>query len=561
MKNYKIHPVKRLFSLLKNNKKEVGQIYWLALFYGLISLSLPFGIQSIINFIQGGTYSTSYFVLVILITLGVIIYSILQIIELRILENIQQKIFTYAGLDFTYRFPRIKIEGLSNINARDLANRFFDSIILEKSIIKLLTDFSISAIQIIISALVLSLYHSSFMILNIIAILFLYFLFKYTFERTLNTGLKYSKIKYNTAYWIEEVANASSTFKLAGITDLPMQQTDTLLVEYLKKRNEHYRWLNIQYIGLNITKTIYILGFLLIGGIMVMEQKMNIGQFVAAEVLVITIMNGIDKVLNTLKNLYDTLISIEKIAEVTDLNLENNNYQKVIYPSSEKSMHIKINNLNFKYPDTNKDPDKNKLILKNINVEIYKNERVLITGEQNSGKSTFIKVLSSLYEIKDGDILYNNISIKNIDLDKLRYDIGIFFKEDVIFNGNIWDNITLGRDGIDKTFLFEIIERINLNDELKELSSGLNTEVKSHGFELPFSTVNKILLLRAIATQPKLLLMENITLGMSDTESEKIIDTITDKKYNWTLVCIGNDEIAHKFDTVYYFKDGHLIKK
>jgi ABC-type bacteriocin/lantibiotic exporter with double-glycine peptidase domain len=555
MKNYKIHPVKRLFSLLKNNKKEVGQIYWLALFYGLISLSLPFGIQSIINFIQGGTYSTSYFVLVFLITLGVIIYSILQIIELRILENIQQKIFTYAGFDFTYRFPKIKIEELLNINARDLANRFFDSIVLEKSIIKLLTDFSISAIQIIISALVLSLYHSSFMILNIIAILFLYFLFKYTFERTLKSGLSYSKIKYKTAYWIEEVANASSTFKLAGITDLPMQQTDTLLVEYLKKRNEHYRWLNIQYIGLNITKTIYILGFLLIGGIMVMEQKMNIGQFVAAEVLVITIMNGIDKVLNTLKNLYDTLISIEKIAEVTDLNLENNNYQKVIYPSSEKSMHIKINNLNFKYPDANK------LTLKNINVEICKNERVLVTGEQNSGKSTFIKVLSSLYEITDGDILYNNISIKNIHLDKLRYDIGIYFKEDVIFNGTIWDNITLGRNEIDKNFLFDIIERINLNDELKELSSGLSTKVYSHGFGLPFSTVSKILFLRSIATQPKLLLMENITLGMSNNESEKIIDIITDKKYNWTLVCIGNEEFANKFDTIYYLSNGQLTKK
>jgi len=555
MKEYKIHPINRLFSLLKNNKKEVGQIYWLALFYGLISLTLPFGIQSIINFIQGGTYSTSYFVLVILITLGVIIYSTLQIIELRILENIQQKIFTYAGFDFTYRFPRIKIEELSNINARDLANRFFDSIVLEKSIIKLLTDFSISAIQIIISALVLSLYHSSFMILNIIAILFLYFLFKYTFERTLKTGLNYSKIKYKTAYWIEEVANASSTFKLAGITDLPLQQTDKLLVEYLIKRNEHYRWLNIQYIGLNITKTIYILGFLLIGGIMVMEQRMNIGQFVAAEVLVITIMNGIDKVLNTLKNLYDTLISLEKIAEVTDLNLERSNYQKTIYPSSEKSMHIKINNLNFSYPKTNR------LILKNINMEINKNENVLITGEQNSGKSTFIKVLSSLYEIKDGDILYNNISIKNIDLEKLRYDIGIFFKEDVIFNGTIWDNITLGRDGIDKNFLFEIIERINLNDELKELSSGLNTQVYSHGFGLPFSTVSKILFLRAIATQPKLLLMENITLGMSNNESEKIIDIITDKKYNWTLVCIGNEEFANKFDTIYYLSNGQLTKK
>ncbi len=437
----------RLLGLISMNKKEVGQIYWLAIFSGIISLTLPFGIQLIINFIQGGTYSASYFVLVVLITLGVVIYSILQLIELRILEKIQQRIFVYAGLEFSYRFPRIKIEELLNINARDLANRFFDSIVLEKSIIKLLTDFSISLVQIVISAIVLIFYHEMFLLMDLLVVIVLYLGFKYTLKKTLDAGIEYSKEKYKTAYWIEEVAGASSTFKLAGETDLPLLKVDNYLQFYLEKREKFYRWLNVQYVILNVTKVIFILGFLLIGGIMVMEQRMNIGQFVAAEVLILTIINGFDKIINTLKSFYDTLIALEKIAEVTDLKLENGETNKLYFDSSHQGIRVEINKLNFKYPQSQR------YSLQDINLIIEEREKVLITGQNNSGKTTLIKIISSLYEISDGDIKYNNISLKNIDKEKLRQDIGIYFQEDVIFNGSIFENISLGRKNIDMDYI------------------------------------------------------------------------------------------------------------
>lgn len=555
MTNNAIKPLKRLIGLLQTNKKEVGQIYWLSLFSGIISLTLPFGIQLIINFIQGGTYSVSYYVLVVLITLGVALYSLIQIIELRIFENIQQKLFTYSGLEFTYRFPRIKIEELININAGDLANRFFDTIVLEKSVIKVLTDFSVSAIQIVISALVVCFYHNSFILLNVIIITVFYFGFKFTFDKTLKTGLLYSKYKYKTAYWIEEVANASSTFKLAGETDLPMNRTDELLIEYLNKRDAYYRWLNIQYIVINVSKTLYILGFLLIGGIMVMEQKMNIGQFVASEVLVLTIINGMDKILNTLKDLYDVFISLEKLAEVTDLNIEKQKKTDLFY-STKKGIKINVINLNFQYPQ------KNKNVLNNINLNIESNEKVLITGKNNSGKTTLIKVISSLYEIKEGDIKYNNISIQNIDKEKLRTDIGIYFHEDVIFNGTVWGNITVERKDTDSQFIYDIADKINFTKEIESFEKGYNTYIYSHGFGLSQSIINKILFLRTIATKPKLLLLENLQLNFIENERKKFIEIITDKEAPWTLICVDEiTELAEKYDTIYIMDNGQIINK
>ncbi len=556
MPQNQISPIQRLVDLLKNNKKHVGQIYWLAFFTGIISLSLPFGIQLIVNFIQGGTYSYSYYVLVVLITLGMVLYSVFQIIELRILENIQQKIFVYAGIEFTYRFPKIKIEELMNINARDLANRFFDSIVLEKSIIKLLTEFGISVVQIILSALVLCFYHSSFLLVNIIVLVILYIGFKYTFNKTLYAGIAYSRFKYKTAYWIEEVAGASSSFKLAGITELPMQKTDVLLSEYIEARENYYRWLNIQYITLNITKVVFILGFLLIGGIMVMEQVMNIGQFVAAEVLIITVINGIDKILNTLKNVYDTLISLEKLAEVTDMNIEVFDHTSAVYNDKQSGAQLNIIHLHFQYPQSLK------YALKNINLDIKSNEKVLIAGESNSGKTTLIKVISSLYAIKDGDIKYNGISIKHIDKEKLRNDMGIYFQEDVIFNGTIWENITLGRPWINEKYVYQMADKINFTKELEALSNGYNTYMSAHGFGYSLSFINKILFLRVMSTQPKLLLMENIYFNFIKEERKKIIEILTEKTAPWTLICISEiDELSKCFDTICILDKGEIIKK
>lgn len=550
-----LYSLKRLWGIVESNKKEIGQIYWLAFFSGIISLTLPFGIQLIINFIQGGTMSVSYVVLVILITLGIIFYSILQLVELRILENIQQRIFTYAGIEFTYRFPRIKIEEIMNINARDLANRFFDSIVLEKSFIKILTDFSIIAFQILISAFVVCFYHNSFILLNIFVVIIIYFGVKFTFNKTLKAGIEYSKYKYKTAYWIEEVANASSTFKLAGKTQLPIILTDNHLIEYLKKRDHFYKWVNIQYIVLNISKIIYALGFLLIGGIMVMEQKMNIGQFVASEVLIITIINGLDKIIYTLKSFYDTLIALEKLAEVTDLKLEKIK-KDALYNRFQDGMKISIRHLNFKYPSSKQN------IFTDLNMEIYSGERVLITGKNNSGKTTLLKIISSLYEINDGDIFYNNISIKNIDKEKLRYDIGIYFQEDVIFNGTIIDNITLGRDNVDQNFIEEMAREINLSPYLETLKDGYYTELNAHGYGLPLSVIYKILFLRVIATKPNLLLIENMHLNFFREDREKFVQILTNKKYQWTLICIDEmDDLKKYYDTIYILEDGSIKER
>lgn len=125
-------PINRFFNLLKVDRQDIVSIYVYALFQGLVTLSLPLGIQAIINLITGGQVSTSWIVMVIFVVLGVAFTGVLQIMQLTISENLQQKIFTRSAFEFAYRIPRMKVEAVDKTYIPELVNRFFDTLSIPK---------------------------------------------------------------------------------------------------------------------------------------------------------------------------------------------------------------------------------------------------------------------------------------------------------------------------------------------------------------------------------------------------------------------------------------------
>ena len=101
--------LKRLIKLLELDKKDVFQIFFYAIFAGIVSLSLPLGIQAIVNFIQSGRVSASWIVLIILVVIGVALVGILSLMQLRITENLQQKMLVRSSFEFATRLPKIQI--------------------------------------------------------------------------------------------------------------------------------------------------------------------------------------------------------------------------------------------------------------------------------------------------------------------------------------------------------------------------------------------------------------------------------------------------------------------
>ena len=189
-------PWQRFIGLLKLERRDITQVLYYAVFSGLISLTLPLGIQAIINLIQGAQVSTSWIVLVVLVTIGVAFVGVLQLMQMRIIETIQQRLFMRASFEFTYRFPKIKMNELYNFYPPELANRFFDVLTVQKGLAKLLLDVPAAALQIIFALILLSLYHPFFIAFGLLLIVLIYVVFKYTIQRGMKTSLVESKKKY-----------------------------------------------------------------------------------------------------------------------------------------------------------------------------------------------------------------------------------------------------------------------------------------------------------------------------------------------------------------------------
>ena len=225
--------IQRYINLLKLDKKDIYQVIFYAIFAGIVSLSLPLGIQAIINLIQGGRISFSWILLIVLVIIGVALVGILSLMQLRITENIQQKIFIRSSFEFAAKFPQIKPNELYNNYPPDLANRFFDTINIQKGTSKLLTDFSSALLQIVFGILLLSIYHPFFIIFGFLLFILLYSIFRYSFLPGLNSSLQESKFKYKVASWIQEIARNNVSFKRKHSNDFALHKNDQLVMEYL----------------------------------------------------------------------------------------------------------------------------------------------------------------------------------------------------------------------------------------------------------------------------------------------------------------------------------------
>lgn len=548
-----LSPIQRFWKLLKPDKLEIRNIYAYAFFSGIVSLSLPLGIQAIVNLIQGGQVSTSWIVLVVFVVMGVAFTGVLQILQLRIMENLQQKIFTRAAFEFSFRMPRIKLESLYPMYGPELMNRFFDIVSIQKGLSKLLIDFTGASLQVFFGLLLLCFYHPFFIIFSMILLLIILLIFKLTGKRGLETSLSESGFKYRIANWLEELARSATTFKLAGNSELPMFKTNELVTKYLHSRESHFKILMQQYSLMVVFKVLVATGLLGIGGYLVIEQAMNIGQFIAAEIIVLLIMNSVEKLILNFANIYDILTSLAKVGQVTDLELEPEGGIDLQDKVGAEPIELIVENVSFKYPN-NETP-----ILSNISFKLNKNESAILSGTGNSGKSTLLFVLSGLYRANSGSVCYNDLPQNSIEICSLRKTVGDSLGQESLFEGTILENITCGVEGIEESNVTKTLNDVCLDDYIKKLPKGIYTDVGTQGSALPKSIIQKIIIARAIVNYPKLVLLDNPFEGIHEMDRKRIIDFLTDKSNKWTLLIASNDDyLKSKVDKILELENGEL---
>ena len=539
-----------LFNYITKEKKDVWSIYIYAILSGLVQLSIPLGIQAIVSFIMGATMVTSLYILIFFIVLGTFLVGVFRVKVMQINEKIQQKIFVEYSIAFANKIPKINLSATKKYYLPELVNRFFDTQNLQKGISKILLEIPTALIQIIFGILLLSFYHPWFLVFGALVIIIVAIIFKFTMNNGIRSSLEESEKKYAVASWLEDIAGAVKTFKINSTADTHLTGTDERVVRYLKHRTSHFRVLEFQYktiIGFNVAITMLMLT---IGTYLLVTQQLNIGAFIATEIVVLTIMNAVERLIKSLESYYDVIASLVKLNKVTDLPEEQNGI--INLQNEHGGMEVKLDDVSFAFTD-------NRPILKNISFEAKPNTITVISGSFGAGKTTLLNVMAGFYENASGTIMFDKIPLANLNKNQLRSRLGLYTQDMIIIKGTLLENILLGRKNVNADEVIKLSAEIGLEELPSLFSKGFDTEISETDTEVSFSGKKKITLLRALLGNNRLLMLEDPLQGMNDAFRERMIRHLEKIKTFTTIIIISQGAALQDIaDQHLHLEDGYL---
>ena len=541
--------VRRIFKLLSLDKTDIYDIYIFSIFAGLVSLSLPLGIQSIIGFVMAASMSDSIIILVILVVLGTFINCLLQIRQLQLIEKIEQKIFVRYALEYDSRIPKLDISVLESYYLPELVNRFFDITTLQKSLRKILIDIPAAVIQVVLGTILLAFYHPLFIAFGLILLFFIVLIIRFTSNNGFKTSLETSDYKYKVAAWFEEIARGVKTFKFAQSTTLNIDRTDVLLKGYLKARTSHFKVLEIQYWSLIMFKLLITAAMLILGVTLLVDQEINIGQFIAADIVILSIISSVEKLVNSMDQVYESLTSVEKLNKVAEAKLEE--FGKLKLSLNNKGIAIDFENVNFSYDNHND-------VLKDINLSIKPGEWVAVTGASGSGKTSVLRLITGAFREFTGKILIDGIPIKNYDQSTIRAKTGIFLSKQDLFKGTLLENISIGNTLIQNDEIINVAKITGLLEIIQGFDKGLETIIDPEANKFSQEIKHKILLNRALLGDNKLLLLENPFLFFNNDQKQKLMEYLRTKSLTLVSTCTIDSNLDG-FDKVIKIENGKIL--
>lgn len=421
---------------------------------------------------------------------------------------------------------------------------------IQKGLPKLLIDLSSAVIQIFSGLLLISLYHPYFIFFGIFLVSVLFTIFYATGPRGLQSSIDESKYKYKVAHWLEELVRAIYSFKLAGSTGLPIRKTDYNVNNYLKERKIHFRVLLTQFSFIVVFKAFVTGGLLIMGTLLVVNRQITLGKSVASEIVIILILNAVEKIIMYMDVVYDLLTAVDKVSHITDLPIERVGGFD-FPPGATSGFNVRTKNLKYKYADSGY------YALKGIDLDIKSGQTICITGQGNSGKTTLMNILTGIFSDFEGVVTINNYSLRDLDLTHMRDQVAKNISQEDLFDGTILENITLGKSGTTIHDAIHALDMVGLSDTINALPKGIETHLISGGKGLSKTVIHKLILARCLAKKPKLVILNDFFTTLSKSDKMELLACVIRLQKTSTIIIVSKDPmIMSACDRVVVMQDG-----
>jgi ABC-type bacteriocin/lantibiotic exporter with double-glycine peptidase domain len=469
-----------------------------------------------------------------------IFQAAMKAVQTVVVEIIQRRLFARVAAELSFRLPRTRVEALDDKYAPELVNRFFDIASVQKISAQLLLDGISLVLNIAVGMTVLAFYHPYLLAFDVVLVISILLTMFVLGHGAVKTSIKESKTKYAMAAWLEDLARCRTAFRYDGAAEFAMERSDQLIYDYLMARKKHFKVLIRQIIFMLLLQALATTALLAIGGFLVISGQLSLGQLVAAELIVAVVVGSFAKLGKHIESFYDLMASIDKLGSLFDLPIERTD--GLLTTGSEKGIVVK--DVSYSLPDGRE-------ILNHVSLTIPSGSKVAISGSSGCGKSLLLDMLFGLREPASGLVTVNGIDPRDVRPDVLRRRVALA-RDVEVFDGTIAENVHLERPDISIGDVRAALELVELLPWVQQHPQGLETPLNSSGTPLTTSQLRRLMVARAIAGAPEIVLLDEILDSMSDSGAARILDRIVAAEKPWTIVLVTNREkLKSMMDSVF----------
>lgn len=526
-------PLVRLLGLLRPETRDIGMVVVYALGVGVLSLAVPITAMAVVNTTALATLVQQLVVLCLALLVALTLAALLRVLQAVVVEYLQQRIFVRVAADLSYRLPRVDVKAFDRQHGPELVNRFFDVLTVQKASATLLLDGVTVVLQMAIGLTLLAFYHQILLGFDIVLIATLVFIVFVLGRGAVRSAIRESRAKYVVAGWIEEMARHPVAFKVNGGPHFARERADLLARHYLLARQSHFRIVMRQLAMSLILQVLASTALLGLGGYLVIQGQLTLGQLVAAEIVVASVVASVTKLGKQLESFYDLLAAVDKLGHLTDLPLERDG--GVVHHARSRGAAVRIHNVSFTYLEGHR------TVLDNFSLDIEPGDRLAVLGPNGAGKSTVVDMLFGIRTPTQGHIEIDGMDLRDLRLESLREHIAVV-KGIEIFEGSLLDNVRMGREHLTVADVREALTAVGLLDDVLDFPSGLHTHLGTGGSPLSLGQAERLMLARAIAGSPRLLVLDEVLDDMDQEVRHAVLPAILGPEARWTLVVITHSQ-------------------
>lgn len=466
--------------------------FTLAIIYGigisLLSLATPISVQMLINSVANTALPAPLFTLAGILFALLMLSALLSAFRAHLMELFRQRIFAQLVAEITLRAVHSRNPFFGDDRKGDLFNRYFEVMNLQKSVPSLLIGLFTILLQSAVGFVVTSFYHPFFLVFNLVFILFAWAIWRIWSRGAMTSAVALSHAKYDTAHWLESVGASNGFYKSSRHISYAIDKSEAMTARYIAAYRRHFNYSFTQTVAYLILYAVASAGLLALGGWLVIQGQLSIGQLVAAELILSSIFYGVAQLGPYLDVFYDLVTAVEELGLLYDIPQEA--------PGRVTGPGAAVGDLQFK------DVHIGNAV---FNCTIPYRAKLVAAADPDTQRA-FALLLKRHSPPDSGLITLGGSELSVLDVYRLRSDV-IVLDRPTIVECSVRDYLELCSPDDEPSSMMAALQMLGIDRRIGSLPQGLDTILASSGWPLSLPEMMRLKLAGALLSRPKLLIM------------------------------------------------------